>query len=320
MPTSDAQDLVDTYLGAAGEPPISAQPYELSVAVTSGETDPPEIPGRRYPPLVYRAPAAQPQPKSLVRTTYDDVGGLAGAGGDERAVPLGTLAVMALSPGGFGRVMNGRPAGGLANWTDASETSLSYVRPHVNVQMTMAMEVPGLGQPARFEGPGFDPHAYLDIGHSIRVDSADLGVGSQRFGRVVRSAPMDEPQTAVAVGLDLGVLPTFLAQMGMSVSLAVSRGQNTGSTRVALVGTTELPVDWAERERPIQHPLGVAAAPLDSAGPHDEYHTSGGMAASDLPPSPPPPPPPPPVPEPATVLLLGAGLAGLLVRRRSRPR
>jgi hypothetical protein len=262
---------------------------------------------------VYHAPDAPPTPESLVSFDYHEPAGLAGTPNDERSVPLGTMAVMGLSPGGFSRVMSGRPAGGLTNWTEASETSVSYIRPHVNVQMMMAFEIPGPGQAPDFEGPGFNSHARLDLAHSLRLDSEDIGAQSSRFGVRPRPTPVDEPQTAVAVGLDLGLLPTFLSQMGLSVSVVASRGAQSGATRIALVGTTELPVDWAPRERPIQHPVGFAVSPVAAGGP-PLYTTPLTVAGTN---PPPPPPPPPPVPEPATIVLLGSGLAAVLVRRRA---
>jgi len=248
------------------------------------------------------------------------VTGLAGAGTDERAVPLGSLNLLSLGPGGFTRIMTGRPWKAMGNWTDAGETAISYIRPHVNVEMMLSLELPGSNRPAEFEGPGFEPHAYLDIDHQTRVNSADIGASTSQFGGRPTSPPVDEPQTAVSVGLDLGLLPTFLAQMGMSLSVVVSHGQDTGDTRVALVGTTELPVDWIPREQPIQHPAGLAMYPIWGVGNQAvEYGSSIGSSNPPVPPGTPPMTPiVPVVPEPATLVLLACGAATILARRKAR--
>jgi hypothetical protein len=209
----------------------------------------------------------------------------------------------------------------MGNWTDAGETSISYIRPHVNVEMMLSLEMPGGNRPADFEGPGFEPHAYLDIDHQTRVNSADIGASTSQFGGHPTSQPVDEPQTAVSVGLDLGLLPTFLAQMGMSLSVVVSHGQDTGDTRVALVGTTELPVDWIPREQPIQHPKGLGQLPLEGSEIAQPGYLSG--IGSGNPPASPPGSPPltpifPVVPEPATLVLLACGAASILARRKAR--
>jgi hypothetical protein len=260
---------------------------------------------------------------------FPKVKGLVGSDQDERAVPLGTTAVMGLNPGGFGRVMSGRPLGKMDSWSQAAETSISYIRPHVNAQMVVALEFPGTNRPADFEGLGIQPRAYLDIEHFARIDAADLGSNSNRFGR--RQAPprSEEPETAVAVGLDLGILPTFLSQMGLSVSLVATRGQETGGTRLALVGTTELPVDWRPQERPIDHPRGLAVNPIEnysanlpgaygsgvpSGGAPQPINPGGGGGGG----GPIPITPTPPVPEPATMALLGGALVALLAGRRIR--
>lgn len=263
------------------------------------------------------APIAADLMARLTEQAVGDVNGLVGSDKDEGAVPLGTTAVMGLSPGGFGRVMTGRPLGRMENWADAAETSISYIRPHVNAQMVVALEIPGTQQPAGFEGLGIQPRAYVDVAHYTRIDAADMGATSGRFGRRVAPPPVDEPQTALAVGLDLGILPTFLSQMGLSLTLVASRGQETGDTRLALVGTTELPVDWRPRERPIQHPAGLAAYPVESYSGTPPVFRGGGVSNHDFPP---PPPPPPPVPEPATLALVGSALAASMAGRWFRRR
>ena len=130
------------------------------------------------------------------------------------------------------------------------------------------------------------------------------------------------------MGLDLGVLPTFLSQMGLSISVVAARGRETGNTTVALVGTTELPVDWAPRERPYNHPQGLTVDSLVGVGGGGEYGFGGaggggGSGPPGTPPNSPTPPTPvnpnpPPVPEPATLALLGGALAVALARRKTR--
>jgi hypothetical protein len=335
--TGETQDLTSLYLGDPAQG--SARPGDfgklrpdLSVIAPPPAAQMGRMAG---PPLILQAPLAPPSafapgsaspaaswqpPVQLASFVYPEVTGLAGTGTDERAVPLGSLNILGLGPGGFTRIMTGRPWTAMGNWTDAGETSISYIRPHVNVEMMLSLELPGSNRPAEFEGPGFEPHAYLDIDHQTRVNSADIGASTSQFGGRPTSQPVDEPQTAVSVGLDLGLLPTFLAQMGMSLSVVVSHGQDTGDTRVALVGTTELPVDWIPREQPIQHPKGLGQLPLvgaESAGPG--YLSGIGSTHPPVPPVIPPLTPIfPVVPEPATLVLLACGAATILARRKAR--
>jgi hypothetical protein len=284
-------------------------------------------------PIVLHAPGttdAEMVPVTSLGSIFPGVKGLVGSDQDERAVPLGSTAVMGLNPGGFGRVMNGRPLGKMDSWSSAAETSISYIRPHINAQMVVALEFPGENHTTDFEGMGVQPRAYLDIEHFARVDAADLHSNSDRFGRRQAPPPRDEPETAVAVGLDLGILPTFLSQMGLSISLVATHGQETGGTRLALVGTTELPVDWRPHERPIDHPRGLAVEPIAGNDTVGQYFGGGGEPSGGAPqPIPPgggggggggptPITPTPPVPEPATLTLLGSALVAVMAGRRAR--
>jgi len=241
-PTGETQDLTSLYLGDPAQG--SARPGDfgklrpdLSVIAPPPSAQMGRMDG---PPLVLQAPLAPPSasvpasaspaaswqpPVQLASFVYPEVTGLAGPGTDERAVPLGSLNILSLGPGVSTRIMTGRTLSAMGNWTDAGETAVSYIRPHVNVEMMLSLEMPGGNRPAEFEGPGFEPHAYLDIDHQARVNSADIGASTYQFGGRPTSPPVDEPQTAVSVGLDLGLLPTFLAQMGMSLSVVVSHGR-----------------------------------------------------------------------------------------------
>jgi uncharacterized membrane protein YgcG len=276
------------------------------------------------------APIASNLMARMTAQAVGDVTGLVGSDRDEGSVPLGTTAVMGLGPGGFGRVMTGRPLGRMDSWADAAETSISYIRPHVNAQMVVALEIRGTQRPADFEGLGIQPRAYLDVAHYARIDAVDIGATSDRFGRRVAPPPVDEPQTALAVGLDLGILPTFLSQMGLSLTLVASRGRETGDTRLALVGTTELPVDWRPHERPIWHPVGLETSPSYSGVPSGGIPggggggggggRGGGGGGGGGGEGPTPITPTPPVPEPATLALVGGALAASMAGRWFRRR
>ena len=327
--TTDVIDSMASYLGSntlVAVADIDTAMLAEAVAVRS------VLPPQSMPlttVVAYNAPAdpgrAEAAPQPLIQLTSLEsphATGLADLGSGGRDVPLGDTTFFSMGPGGFGGVMSGRPAGGIENWSHVTRTAISYIRPSVNVQMMLALEVPGTAPLNDFEGPGLQPHAYLAIDRQTKVDSADIGASTPRFGRRATPTPTDEPQTAVAAGLDLGLLPTFLSQMGVGVSVVASRGRETGNLRVALVGTAELPVDWAPRERPYQHPVGVGADPiLAAAGPWD--YPSGGISDTEAPGSEggggggPTPITPTPVPEPAMLAAMAtASMITLVLRRR----
>jgi len=310
-------DMDVSFLAEAvsGPPPLEYLPERTNVVAYNA------------PPVVHALDTASQPPVHFATYRYPEVTGLADLGSGGRDVPLGDTTFFSMGPGGFGGYMSGRPSGGVENWTHITRTAISYIRPSVNVQMMLALEVPGTPPANDFEGPGMESRVYLAVDRQTRVDSADIGASTSRFGRRAKPTPIDEPQTAVSAGLDLGLLPTFLSQMGLGVSVVASRGQETGNLRIALVGTTELPVDWAPRERPYQHPVGMAVNPLLSASPYDEPYPSGGVSGGGPPGDPgdnpgdgPTPITPTPVPEPATAALLVAGAAMAIARRTRRRR
>ncbi len=337
LPTADTEDPVAAYLGAETLAPIT----EIDVHVLARSVPWPEagplpalaahepvirtFSAPAVPPPVPPAPPAPP-PTRLASLTYPEATGLADLGSGGRDVPLGDARYFNSGPGGYGTVLSGPPPGGLENWSHVTRTAISYIRPNVNVQMMLALDLPGGALGGEFEGPAVTPKALLAIDRNTEVHSADIGATTPRFGRPVRADPQQEPQTAVAAGLDLGLLPTFLSQMGMGLSVVASRGEETGNLRLALVGTTELPVDWTPIERPYLHPAGAGRTELVTTNPWlypsntpgegrepEDGNGGGGNGKTPITPN-------PPVPEPATLLALAGGAAALLAGRRKRRR
>jgi PEP-CTERM motif len=313
----DDHDAMRQYLTPA-RGPKGLDAATLSV-VTSGR---PANAVYNAPALFAREVGSTQGVATYASLVYPQVTGLAGMALDERSVPLTETSNLLMGPGGVGQVMMGRSG----DLNHASETAISYIRPHLNVQMMFALEAPGTPEAGSFEGAGVSPRAYMTIDHQTKVDSTEIGKATQHFGNYQAPPPVDEQQTSVSAGLDLGLMPTFLSQMGMNVSIVASRGRQSGNVSVAVVGTTELPVDWSPREHLKDHKFGSMmeenGGPVGYTGPSagDIAQTNGPASAQGQATAQqqlvPIAPEGPTTPEPATLTLLAAGAVIALVRRR----
>ncbi|MDK1030429.1 MAG: PEP-CTERM sorting domain-containing protein [Planctomycetia bacterium] len=258
---------------------------------------------------------------------------LVGADIDERHVPYRDTSLLNLGPTGSFTIRRGMPPAQVARWRDLGETNISYIRPHANVQVLLNITLPSLSAPGDFQFSDLKTHAVMNMNHDPRVDSRRLGRRESLFGG--SGVKRDKPRvaTALAGGIDIGLLPTFLTQMGINLGLAISRDEESGATEVALVATTEVATDWIPTEIPEMHPRHNPVPLVTATGQAAQRFGSGSFAGTrrirerrprgpqEPPPIPlePEPEEPPVIPEPATAVTLLIGAAALfLKRRRSR--
>jgi len=294
-----------------GDEPVACPWAEIEFSRNPALTGPPNHP-RFQGPVVLNAPQARlenvtldPLPESLSDITTNKSGN-----------PLEDFSNLAVMPTAFMVERSGRPPAGVARWQQTTQTALSYVRPHRNLQLIVNMHAAG-GADDQLSGQLVETEVQLVDDLSVQADSRNVGVtASASYGwrEAARSSDKTTPGRMLAFGLDLGLLPAVLGDVGMSVTVAVGETSNPGPF-ISVATNLELP-----SERPREELLESLYQPVTdvmSSNPAwSQIGFNSGFAgdSSDVPftpefPEEPIPIIPQAVPEPATMLLLAAGLA-----------
>ncbi len=250
--------------------------------------------------------------------------------------PLQDLSYLTVAPSGFVVMRSGLPAGDALRWQQATETSMSYVRPHRKVQMMLELHRDESAEDgAAAGGRGLQAHAQVLDGLDVQVDSRDLGGRSSSFGLITARPDNEKPHAGrmLALGFNLGLIPAALGDCDISVALVVGQSSNPGPfvsvlTNVAVPdapgGETERQTDY--QSRIVMNATGRPGPGMNfSGGFISDTSTPGGFVTGDVggggggdSPTPITPTPPEPVPEPASLLLIGLGGAALAARRKMK--
>ena len=220
-------------------------------------------------------------------------------------------------------------AGDAIKWSHSTETALSYVRPHRNLQMAIQIDTEG-GRADAISEPMMGTSAELVDNLKVELDSKEMLLYSAAFGRM-SEAPDRRKTVAGRVGIDMGLLPAVLAECGISATVVVGVSENPGPF-LSVVTNVEVPDERPQQdftESFYRQPIVFDISPSRNASygggglateerlPFEENGGNGGNGHGEdgrtegkieiV-----------PVPEPSTMLLLGAGAALLAARRRRK--
>jgi PEP-CTERM motif len=255
----------------------------------------------------------------------EDVQALADVSDDEMGNPLVDFSYLSMVPSGYAFVRSGKPGGDSLQWPHVTETALSYVRPHRNLQLVVSFE--GAEQrPGSLKSQLVDTQAQLVDNLKVEVDTRHMVEASSAYGVLDPSAVEQKKVHSgqmIAFGIDLGLIPAVLGDVGLSTTITIGHSDNPGpfvtvATNIELPNerTQELTVDnefQVVRDFWSQSSIGSYAS---SGGFADDDNGGGGGGGGT---TPIPIIPEPVVPEPSTLVLLAIG-SGIIAARRRRNR
>lgn len=261
---------------------------------------------------------------SLFRTPKP-IEALADVSDDEMGNPLVDFSYLSMGPRVFTMIRSGRPGGDALQWSHVSDSALSYVRPHRNLGFVMNIHGPEAGSEG-LSGNLVDTEAQFIDNLSVDIDSRSMTQASSAFGEMSardKKRGKVHPGRVVSFGIDLGLLPAVLADVGISTTVTVGRSENPGMF-VSVATNIEVPNERTD-ELTVDSQYQARTDILISGWAHTAGHHTGGVSGDDnggggggggggerIPIT--------PVPEPSTMVLLTIGAAVIAARRRRNNR
>lgn len=292
-------------------------------------------------PMAGQGPAARPWLTSLSLPALATARGKALASGAGGGLPDATtgrpsddFSYLGLGPKTFTVLRSGRPSGGLEQWSHATETSLSYVQPRRHLEFVVKFfgESNAERTDSLSDSPLRSQVQLIDDLH-VDVDSSNMRARSSTYGQIETTGASKEPPAGrmLAVGLDLGLLPAVVGNLGLNSALLIGRSSNPG-LYVGLAMNVEFPSDRGTQGAPdvaYRPPYDVGSGGAEGPGLNfgggglgtgnvsgaTGAATNNGANGGEIPIS--LTPTGPEVPEPGTLLLVAAGGAWLAARRRA---
>ncbi len=172
-----------------------------------------------------------------------------------------------------------------------------------------------------------EANAQFVDGLKVDIDTSRMVAASASYGLMGAAPGQDKPHPGrmIAFGLDLGLVPAVLADVGISTTIVIGESTNPGPF-VSIATNIEVP-NQKTRELTVANNFQTLVDLRYNSWDTPRMNFASGFAADDDDggdggddDGPTPITPDPPVPEPATMALLALGTAALMARRGTRGR